>query len=409
MNASELREKIRTLLPHFKYAVVLDSCTDLSTQNHVDLYGKYDLIAGFANECFNIEKKSDFEQLNNPKKLCMGFIQYDAKIFFEKIENNNPAFINLPLSSFIFPELILKLKGNKLEIEGNFPQYLDSGDTISKQSVLLVSKIEKQKYVDNVNSILREIQLGNIYEMNYCTSFSLETENFDPFATYLKLISQNPVPFSGFVKYNQSYLICNSPERYMAKIGNKLISQPIKGTSKRGKTESTDYASALRLKNSPKEWSENVMIVDLVRNDLSRVAKTATVKVEELAHLYSFPFVHQLISTISCNTDKSFSEILAATFPMGSMTGAPKVSAMNIIERFEDFSRGWYSGSIGYIEDSGDFDFNVVIRSVMYDQKTNKLFYAAGGAITSLSNPEEEWEELKLKVAHIEKLLNVQN
>ncbi|MFN3316326.1 MAG: chorismate-binding protein, partial [Raineya sp.] len=195
------------------------------------------------------------------------------------------------------------------------------------------------------------------------------------------------------------------PERYMCKTGTKLISQPIKGTSPRRKNEAEDQQSANELTQSSKEFSENVMIVDLVRNDLSRIADKGSVKVTELAKLYSFPSVHQLISTIECSTSQSFTDILSATFPMGSMTGAPKISAMNIIERFEDFSRGWYSGTIGYILPNGDFDFNVVIRSIFYDAQKQLLSFQVGSAITYDAQAQDEYQECMLKAQAIRQVL----
>jgi para-aminobenzoate synthetase component 1 len=408
MNLSDLRQLVSQLLPLYKFAVILDSCTDLSTQK-LDPYSQYDFMAGFSNVILEVDNHKDLEVCNKPNTPLMGFISYDAKVLFENVPSYNKAHFNLPKAGFIKPEIWITVKNGQTEILGEIPKLNSLESEIKMSQVKLCKQVEKSQYIENVKSILQEIQKGNIYEMNYCTSFTLTAKNFNPYQTYLNLIQNNPVPFSGFVKYDTHFLICNSPERYINKKGTQLISQPIKGTAPRKKEVTEDQQSANKLTQSNKEFSENVMIVDLVRNDLSRIAERGSVKVTELAKLYSFPSVHQLISTIQCSTTQSFTNILSATFPMGSMTGAPKISAMNIIERFEDFSRGWYSGSIGYILPNGDFDFNVVIRSLMYDSENENLYYSAGGAITSLSDPEMEWEELKLKVSHIEKLLNIQS
>ena len=198
-------------------------------------------------------------------------------------------------------------------------------------------------------------------------------------------------------------IFSGSPERFLKKVGSKLISEPIKGTAKRGLTKTEDEELIKSLVSDPKERAENVMIVDLVRNDLSKIATKNSVQVEELCQIYSFETVHQMISRISCDIKESasFTEIIKATFPMGSMTGVPKIRAMELIEEHESFKRGVYSGSIGYIKPNGDFDFNVVIRSLVYNRKNNYLSCSVGGAITIQSDPEKEYEECLIKVKRI--------
>ena len=159
--------------------------------------------------------------------------------------------------------------------------------------------------------------------------------------------------------------------------------------------------------NSAKDRSENVMVVDLVRNDLSKVCKEGTVRVDELYGIYSFPQVHQMISTVSgeLKEEVCFTDILKATFPMGSMTGAPKNKVMHLIEKYEQTKRGIFSGAVGYISPNGDFDFNVVIRSIMYNADTSYLSFQTGSAITFYSDPEKEWEECLLKAEAIKVVL----
>ena len=267
---------------------------------------------------------------------------------------------------------------------------------------------DKQSYLEKVSSLKNEIQLGNIYEINFCQEFLATDASIDPVALFYQLTEHYPTPFAAFLKQGSLYSIGNSPERYLARNGNTIISQPIKGTIRRGKTPGEDRKLKNQLEADPKEISENVMIVDLVRNDLSRTAVPGTVKVAELCKLYTFPLWHQLISTITSEVNDSTSnyDLIKSTFPMGSMTGAPKISAMKLIESHENFKRGLYSGSIGYVEPNGDFDLNVVIRTFNYDSEKKLVSYPVGGAITSKSQPETEYQECLVKAGLIKKLFS---
>lgn len=263
---------------------------------------------------------------------------------------------------------------------------------------------EKSDYLNQVRLLQQHIQRGDIYEVNYCQLFEsegVELPTILPLYTAINEMSRAPY---SFLYESSDWMVAGaSPERFLAKKGTRLISQPIKGTAPRGKNEAEDEENKAMLTRSHKDKTENVMIVDLVRNDLSRLAVKNSVKVDELFGVYSFPTVHQMISTVSCDVreEVTFSDILRATFPMGSMTGAPKVAAMQLAERTERFTRGIYSGSVGYIAPGGDFDLNVVIRSVVYDVKTKKLSCGVGGAITILSDPEAEYEECRTKVGKL--------
>jgi para-aminobenzoate synthetase component 1 len=260
-------------------------------------------------------------------------------------------------------------------------------------------EINKGEYIERVRRLKEHIRLGDIYEINFCTQWKAQSSLGNPGAVYQHLWSSLQAPFSVFARLNELTLLCNSPERYLARRGNTLISQPIKGTSPRDADLQKDEANRLKLE-AEKERSENVMIVDLVRNDLAKVAVKGSVKVDELFGIYSYNQVHQLISTVSCQLENSqqFSDVLKATFPMGSMTGAPKISAMQLSERYEPMKRGLYSGSIGYFDPEGNFDFNVVIRSLISNQKTGKTVARTGSAITWDADPEQEWEECVLKI-----------
>jgi para-aminobenzoate synthetase component I len=269
------------------------------------------------------------------------------------------------------------------------------------------SVISKKQYLQTVKSIKKHIQQGDIYEVNFCQEFYSRGAKIDPFTTWLRLLKISPTPFSCFYRFNDRFLLCASPERFIKKSGNTIISQPIKGTSARGKTKKEDSKLMEQLAGDPKERAENIMITDLVRNDLSKIATRSSVRVDELCKIYPFPGVFQMQSLVTAELPAgiSFQEIIKATFPMGSMTGAPKVRAMEIIEQYERSCRGLYSGAVGYISPEMDLDFNVVIRSIQYNQTDSYLSFMVGGAITSLSVPEKEYRECLLKAGAILRIL----
>lgn len=269
------------------------------------------------------------------------------------------------------------------------------------------SKISRKKYLDTIKQLQRHIQRGDCYEINFCQEFYAEGI-INPINTYLSLSDASPNPYSAFYKLDDKVLLCASPERYLKKTGSTIISQPIKGTWQRN-TNSTEQDEINRnlLLASTKDKSENVMIVDLVRNDLSKVCIEGSVKVDELFGVYKFPQLYQMISTISGKLKPgiSITEIVKATFPMGSMTGAPKKKVMELIELYEITRRGIFSGAVGYISPEKDFDFNVVIRSIMYNSSNKYLSYQAGSGITFYSDPVTEYNECLLKVMAIKKVL----
>ena len=250
-----------------------------------------------------------------------------------------------------------------------------------------------------MRKIKKHIQSGDVYELNYCQAFIGSRPKFDLLTTYARLSKQTQAPMSGMMSLGGHQILSGSPERFIRKQHQTIISQPIKGTRPRGETPEKDKTLKQKLANSAKDKSENVMIADLVRNDLSKIASPGSVKADELFTIYSFPTVHQMISTISAQVkdETSFTDILRATFPMGSMTGAPKISAMKLIEQFENFKRGPYSGALGYLDSNGNFDFNVLIRSIFHNANNNVIATFAGGAITAESDPEEEYAECMLK------------
>ncbi|WP_316933289.1 anthranilate synthase component I family protein [Pedobacter lusitanus] len=267
--------------------------------------------------------------------------------------------------------------------------------------------MDRKTYLSKVNELREHIARGDIYEVNFCQEFFAENAAINPYEVYLNLNKLSPTPFSGFFKLHGKYILSASPERFLCKRGEQLISQPIKGTAKRSHNQIEDELIKTALKNNLKEQAENVMIVDLVRNDLTKSAIRGTVKVNELFGIYSFPQVHQMISTVSCRMNPELHpvEAIANTFPMGSMTGAPKVRAMELIEETECSRRGIYSGAFGYFDPEGDFDFNVVIRSILYNEEKKYLSFQVGGAITFASSAEAEYEECMLKASAMIKTL----
>ena len=289
---------------------------------------------------------------------------------------------------------------------------LNKNDLIFDKSINppihLISSISKEAYLDKVVKLKEHIQLGNIYEINYCIQFLSEQINISPLNIFFKLIELTKAPYTALVKLNNDFIISASPELFLKKVGNKLSSKPIKGTIKRGITEHEDDELKNYLHNSIKERTENVMAVDVSRNDLSIIAQRGSVNVNKLYNIESFETVHQMVSTVSCliKPEISFHEIIDATFPMASMTGAPKLRAMTLIDEFENFERNYYSGAMGIIDSEGNYTLSVIIRSIFYNIKTQKLSIAVGGAITYLSDPEKEYEECLLKANALLKVLD---
>ena len=347
-----------------------------------------------------------------------GHLGYGLKQEAEDLPAGKKEPIDFGTGFFFEPEILIRLKENELLIEAAGKNAADIFAEIEatpvetatgEQHLLIQQGMSRENYIEAIEGLLRHIKRGDCYEINFCQPFFAEQASIDPVHTYQKLLQRSPNPFAALYKLNDKYCLCASPERYLKKTGQTLISQPIKGTSRRNHLDTIkDEANKNYLRSSQKEKSENVMVVDLVRNDLSRVCEEGSVFVKELFGVYSFPQVHQMISTIQGTLKKElpFTEAIHKSFPMGSMTGAPKKRVMELIEEYEPVGRGLFSGSIGYISPEADFDFNVVIRSIFYDASKKLLSFSAGSGITFYSDPEEEYEECLLKAAAIVKVLN---
>jgi para-aminobenzoate synthetase component 1 len=390
--------------------------TFLDSNSFSDEFSSFDcVLAVDAFTSIKTDYHNAFEDLKQyqqtTKDWLFGYLSYELKNDVEQLQSNNYDGLDFPDLFFFQPKKVFLLKGNQLEIqylnmcddeiEDDFDEInnfvLNSDVTLS--TVVVQQRITKQNYLEKVSKLQEHIHHGDIYEANFCMEFFAENAVINPLEKFLKLNAISQAPFTVFFKNNKQFLLSASPERYLKKEDENLISQPIKGTAKRILDPIEDEKSRNNLAQDPKERAENIMITDLVRNDLSRTAQKATVVVKELCGIYSFLQVHQMISTITSKIDPQYSAVdaLRTTFPMGSMTGAPKLSAVKIIEELEETKRGLYSGAVGYFSPNGNFDFNVVIRSILYNQENQYVSFSVGSAITSLSIPENEYEECLLK------------
>lgn len=403
------------------WAKQLEVCCCFDSNGYADPYSKYDfLLAAGARQQLKEKPGTAFAALKNFKDTnpgwLFGLLSYDLKNELEALTSNHQNTLEFPELFFFVPEYLLCIKNGTIKVllgPANLPDLIHAQQQTPMQAKATVglaihAKLDRATYLKKVEELRAHILQGDIYEINFCQEFFAENAAIDPYTTYLNLNQLSPTPFSGFFKIADQYILSASPERFLCKRGNQLFSQPIKGTAKRSANNEEDLLISTELKNNTKEQAENVMIVDLVRNDLTKSAVKGTVKVEELFGIYSFPQVHQMISTISCTLDPAIHPVDAIknAFPMGSMTGAPKFKAMKLIEEIEESRRGVYSGAFGYFDPEGDFDFNVVIRSILYNQTKQLLSFQVGGAITYASTAGAEYEECMLKASAMIKILS---
>ena len=354
--------------------------------------------------------------LNSNQGYIPGYFSYDLKNEVENLNSENPDNLEFAKIYFFLPKHSILIRNNEISIFSDDADEVwhSINQTILNQSKEQVSapklrgRFNRNEYIQTVREIQKHIQRGDIYEMNFCQEFYSEDVEINPLELFTELNNLSPTPFANYFKIDDHYIISATPERFLSRRGNKLISQPIKGTSSRNSDSTKDRLQKEELLLNEKERAENVMIVDLVRNDLTKSAKPGTVRVEELFGIYSFKQVHQMISTVVCELRENLSnpKIIANTFPMGSMTGAPKIKAMQLADKYERSQRGVYSGAIGYFAPDGDFDFNVVIRTILYNRKQKYLSFHVGSAITLDSDPEKEYEECLLKGKAIRAVLN---
>ena len=411
-NIVEFKNNLLSWSQQFETVIWLDSNNYNQKYSSFDCALAADDFTSIKTDYYNaFEKLKEYQTIT--KDYIFGYITYDVKNDVEELSSSNFDGLDFPDLYFFQPKKLVFIKENSVEfhylkmvddeIEEDFEEIkqLQKENISEKESsdIKIKLRIHKDEYHSKVTKVLEHIKRGDIYEASFCQEFYAENSTINPVEVYKHLNQISEPPFASFLKLDDKYALCASPERYIKKEGSKIISQPIKGTAKRLVSEFDDAQIASDLHRDEKERAENVMIVDLVRNDLSKTAKKGSVKVEELCKVYSFKQVHQLISTVVSEIKETSHavDVIKDTFPMGSMTGAPKVSAMKIIENLEETKRGLYSGTIGYFTPANDFDYNVIIRSILYNEEEKYISYSVGGAITAKSVVEKEYEECLLK------------
>ncbi len=403
------------------WADSFDTSCFFDSNKFADPYSAFGVYIGAGKAAELTESgKNSFAALDDFLAKTMGYIpgyfSYDLKNETEDLISENPDQLGFPNTHFFLPKHSILIKNNEVSIFSDtadevwnlihqFP-IKESEEPVSIPAIR--SRFDRNEYIQTIQEIQKHIQRGDIYEINFCQEFYVKNAEIDPLMVFIALNNLSPTPFANYFKINNLFIISATPERFLSRRGNKLISQPIKGTSSRNTDAKRDKMQKDELLKNEKERAENVMIVDLVRNDLTKSAKPGTVRVEELFGIYSFKQVHQMISTVVCEADEKLSNtgIIANTFPMGSMTGAPKIRAMQLAEKYERSKRGVYSGAVGYFAPNGDFDFNVVIRTILYNAQQKYLSFHVGSAITLDSDPEKEYEECLLKGKAIRDVLN---
>jgi para-aminobenzoate synthetase component 1 len=417
-SVKEFKTQLLAWAQQFDDIVWLDSNMYLQPHSSYDSILAVDAFTGIQTDSVDgFKKLNEYQSITND--WIFGYLSYDLKNDTEPLRSQNFDGLDFPDLCFFQPKRLFLFKEDRVTIKylnvisEEVEADLESIETFSfknnpshNNDIQIESRISKKQYINKVRTLLSHIHRGDIYEANFCQEFYAQSD-LDPLETYFNLNKISQSPFATFLKTGDKFLLSSSPERYLKKTGLEIISQPIKGTTRRSEHSEEDTNLKTILESDPKERSENIMIVDLVRNDLSKIAQKGTVNVTELCQTYSFKQVHHMISTVQAQALPTFSsvDIIEATFPMGSMTGAPKISAMKIIEALENTKRGLYSGAVGYFTPDGDFDFNVVIRSILYNASKSYVSFSVGSAITSKSTPENEYDECLVKAKAMRSVL----
>jgi len=417
-NTKDFKTQLISWAQQYEEIVWLDSNQRLHSHATYDAVLAVDAFTGIQTDALNgFEKLKDYQEVT--KDWIFGYLSYDLKNDIEPLSSENFDGLNFPDLYFFQPKKLFLFKDKSVtikylncicdEVESDLvtiSSFSKTAESKVSNNIKIESRVSKASYLEKVTAMLSHIKRGDIYEANFCQEFYAIAQ-LNPLETYFSLNSISQTPFATFLKNGNQFLLSSSPERFIKKEGSIITSQPIKGTTRRSDNSNEDEDLKFALKNDQKERSENIMIVDLVRNDLSKIAKKGTVKVTELCEIHSFKQVHHMISTVEAEVLPTVSAVgvIAAAFPMGSMTGAPKISAMTIIEELEETKRGVYSGAVGYFSPQGDFDFNVVIRSILYNASNSYVSFSVGSAITSKSTPEKEYEECLVKAKAMRSVL----
>jgi para-aminobenzoate synthetase component 1 len=404
-----------------QWAAQFDEVAYLHSNEHMDQWSAFDcLIAVQATAQYTSTDQHSLREVqqfisDHPHTYIPGFLSYDLKNEIEELQTHHVDRLEFPLAYFFIPAITIKIIENTVWINAEKPDETFRAILaleLKNEAVGFDGQVQtrwtKEEYLAAFHNMQDHIQRGDIYEVNLCQEFYAEHVQLNPLAAFEKLNRISPTPFAAFFKFQDKYILSASPERFLAKRNRQLISQPIKGTAKRGSTDEEDQQIIQEMLNSKKEIAENVMIVDLVRNDLTRSAVPKSVKADRLFEIQTFKLVHQMISTITCeiSPDVSDIEVIKNTFPAGSMTGAPKIAAMQICDQVEANRRSLYAGSIGYFDPNGNFDFNVVIRTILYNAQNKYLSFQTGGAITIQANADDEYQECLLKANGMLKVLD---
>ena len=414
-NINDFKDKLLFFSKSKENVILLDSNSKKNDYEFIFSYGKISELKSFDN---SLDKLDNY--IKQVDDWIFGFISYDLKDEIEGFNSKNLKYFDVPNLSFFQPSTIWVFDGVELKaLYFDEKELFDVWNEINKihiscdsnksnPNVELKGRLSKEEYIKKIKNIKKRIKMGDTYELNFCFDFFNDNTKINPENTFKKLNKLTESPMSVYYKDHHLHVLSSSPERFIKRNKKTIISQPIKGTKKRGKNIDEDVFLINSLKNSIKEKSENHMIVDLVRNDFSRIAKKGSVKVTELSKINTYKNIHQMVSTIEAQieNDMFFSTILKSTFPMGSMTGAPKIKTMKIIDELEETSRGIYSGAIGYIDPNKNFDFNVVIRTIIYDDKLSKISVNVGSGITFKSDPKDEYEECLTKIDALKKSLS---
>lgn len=413
MNRPDINQ-LQAVANEYNYLLYLDS------NGYADEYGRWKHLLMAGNQVATVcssDEPSDWKSFkkvleDQQSSILPVFFSYDLKNAFEDLQSQHPSLSGFPLAGAFRPELIVgEDRKHQVVNDGYLPESLPA-KTSGFNTIEIKPDTSRAQYKAQFEKIRQHLLRGNIYETNYCIRFSAEVHDLNPVELFVRLNEKSPSPFACLLKWENSWLICSSPERFLTRSGDVVISQPIKGTARRTGNQETDQATLEKLKVDPKERAENIMITDLVRNDLSHFALPGSVRVKELCGIYPYNRVFQMISTVEAKIEPNLPHcrLIETAFPMGSMTGVPKISAMQIADQTETFRRELYSGTIGYFDGPDHCDLNVVIRSFLWNAETGLLSFSTGGAITIRSDADQEYDECMLKAeALLQCLKDLQN
>lgn len=403
--------KVLRWAAQFPYA-----CALVNASPSHDRYGRYRWLVGVRQSA--PPAIADLHAMATVPGWWLGGLGYGLKAgLYPQCPNTRPLMVAFPPVAMFPPEVLLALPlgGNDVRVWAANPaavwaavQREQPGRVwATKKLGPWTSNFSEAGYMAAVEQVRAFIREGETYELNLSQEFTAEGTLPEPIVTFERLLAAQPVPQAGLLKWQNTWLLGGSPERLLQHQAGRLRTQPIKGTAQRLTDPAQDQATARRLQESPKERAENVMIVDLARNDLNRSCVPGSVVAESLFELQAYRTVHQMVSTVVGHRRPEVPPLqaLAHVFPAGSMTGAPKLRTMQLIEALEPTARGLYAGSLGYIAPGGDFDFNVIIRSLALDTTQKTLSYHVGGAVTYGSDPAAEYAETLLKATALRAVL----